>query len=223
MFSRLFIIFLLVFRFTFSVQTAAGQSNQLVRQRTFHQYGFAVNGFTGEQEEIIQSTLAAYDRELGGHGRLAKIIRKYNQGENWTITYAPDWKGADSSMKLSSTVFNIEKALEANYSNYGASDETTHAQIVIGHEIGHLLIRAVRDRTGVFWSKTYQQRIMRDWDRIKDPKAPEEEAVTELSLKVLKVGYFISINADIPETDPDIVAAIETWSVDFLTTLRNLN
>jgi hypothetical protein len=207
----------------FPGQTAAAQSDQTIRQRSFKHYGFIASGFSREQEEIIQTTLVAFDQALGGHGRLARIMRTYNHGENWTITYVPDWTGADSSMKLSPTVFSIEKAQASNYSVYGASDEAMHAQIVIGHEIGHLLLRAVRDRTGVKWAKTYQQRITRDWERIKDPKAPEEEAVTELSLKVLKTGYFISINADIPETDPEIVAAIDGWSVDFLEVLQKLD
>lgn len=221
--SRLIFICLTMLLILFPSRTATAQSDQTIRQRSFKRYGFIAVGFSSEQEAIIQSTLASFDKALGGRGRLARIVRKYNQGENWTITYVPDWSGADSSMKLSPTVFSIEKALASNYSTYGASDETMHAQIVIGHEISHLLFRAVRDTTGVKWSENYAQQVSRDWASLIDRKAPEEEAVTEFSLKVMDAGYFFSINADAPESDAKIIAEIDEWADEFLSALQKLD
>ena len=66
-----------------------------------------------------------------------------------------------------------------------------HAQIVIGHEISHLLLRAVRDRTGVKWSENYAQQVTRNWASLIDKKAPEEEAVTEFSLKSIERRLFL--------------------------------
>ena len=221
--GRLFFFLSLIFIFFFPIQTVAAKSGQPIRPKNFQQYGFVVKGFSAEQERIIGATLAAFDRELGGHGRLARIMRTYNSGKNWTITYVPDWTGADSSMKLSPTVFSIEKAVSSNYSSYGAGDEIMHAQIVIGHEISHLLLRAVRDITGVKWSENYEQQVTRNWVSMLDKKAPEEEAVTEFSLKILNCGYFFSINADAQESDPKFIAEIDEWAEEFLSTLQKLD
>ena len=125
-------------------------------------------------------------------------------------------------MKLSPTVFSLEKAATANYSCYAAADEAAHAQIVIGNEISDLLIRAVKARSGINWSKFYQQWVQRDWASINNIKAPEEEAVTELSLNVLQKGYYFSINADNPETNPVMVAEIDGWVADFLAALQDM-
>lgn len=182
-----------------------------------------MNGFSAEQEKIIAATLTAFDRALGGHGRLARIMRTYNFGKNWTITYVPDWTGANSSMKLSPTVFCLKEAIASNYSSYGAVDETAHAQIVIGHEISHLLLRAVRDRTGVKWSENYEQQVTRNWASLMDGQVPEEEAVTEFSLKILNTGYFFSINADASESDPKFIAEIDKWAEEFLSTPQKLD
>jgi hypothetical protein len=87
---------------------------------------------------------------------------------------------------------------------------------VIGHEIGHLLVHAALERSGMDWSKIYEQRVERDWASINDRQAPEEEAVTELGLKVLQAGYFFSLNAREVESNPVIVFEINGWIADFL-------
>lgn len=221
-FSLFLVIIILSSALIFPYQTAQAQSDQLFWQDSFRQYGFEVKGFSSEQEEIIEGTLQAYAQALGGARKLREIIKTYNHGENWTITYAPNATGADSSIMLSPTVFSMEKALAANYSSYAANNETAHAQIVIGHEISHLLIRAVKARSGINWSKSYEQRVRRDWASIQNVKASEEEAVTELSLNILQMGYYFSINADNPETNPGMVAEIDGWVADFLAALQDM-
>ena len=59
--------------------------------------------------------------------------------------------GAGTAIELSPTVFSLQKSNAANYSIYGAANEAAHAQVVIGHEIGHLLVWAAEKETGVNW------------------------------------------------------------------------
>lgn len=185
-------------------------------------FGFEESGFSPDQHQIIAGALASYDRALGGHGRLARIIRDYHSGKNWQILYDPQWFGANSSIVLSPTVFDCGLSLEAHFSCYGSINETAHSRIVIGHEVGHLLIRAVRDRTHVNWGLTYASRISRNWEANHDPNAPLEEAVTELSLKVMDAGYFFCIASDTIENDPVIIRQIEAWVVEFLAVLHKM-
>ncbi len=185
-------------------------------------YGFELVGFTPAQETVIVETLAAYARALGGPAVLREIIFTYNYDQKTTITYDPTFTGANSEIRLSPTVFSLELANAANYSLYAAPSEEIHAQIVIGHEIAHVLVKAVIARTGTDWVKDYEQRVSRDWIALVDPMAPREEAVTQLSLKVLDTGYFFALNPDEPETDAQIVNEIDAWTVDFLTALKEL-
>ncbi len=192
------------------------------QSRELQKFGFDVSGFSPNQHQIIASTLSSYDRALGGHGRLARIIREYHSGENWHILYDPQWIGANSSMVLGPTVFDCQRSQAANFSCYGSIDETAHSRIVIGHEVGHLLIRAVRDRTHVNWGLTYASLISRNWEAIHDSNAPLEEAVIELSLKVMDAGYFFSIASDTIENDPVIIRQIEAWVDEFLAVLQKI-
>ena len=52
--SRLFFICLTMLLILFPSQTAAAQSDQTLRQRSFKRYGFISSGFSSEQEAIIQ-------------------------------------------------------------------------------------------------------------------------------------------------------------------------
>lgn len=188
----------------------------------FQRFGFEDTGFSSDEHQIIEGALSSYDQALGGHGRLARIIHEYHSGRNWQILYDPQWIGANSSIVLGPTVFDCRRSLDAHFSCYGSMDETAHARIVIGHEVGHLLIRAVRDRTQVNWGLTYASRISRNWESIHDPNAPLEEAVTELSLKVMDAGYFFCIASDTIENDPVIIRQIEAWVGEFIAVLRNM-
>lgn len=128
--------------------------------------------------------------------------------------------GANAAMKLSPTVFSLKKSFAANYSSYATPTDATHARIVISHEINHTLLQAVKVRTGVDWSKAYQQRVRRDWAKIKNPTAPEEEAVTELGLKIQSLNYYVSIASDEIEMNPEIQSEIDGWAADFLLALN---
>jgi hypothetical protein len=199
-----------------SIALTDSPSARPAEQVTFQSYGFSVSGFTGPQEEIIRQTLAAFAEALGSREQLRKIITAYNNGKNWKITFDPNFTGADSSMKLGPIVFSLEKATAANYSSYCAGDDETYARVVIGHEIGHLLVRATKASTGADWSKSYEKRVNRDWHSLNSSRASEEEAVTELSLKVLGLGYVFPRNVRQAETQPEIIAQIDGWAEDFL-------
>lgn len=204
-----------------AVMTAAPAATT-TGQDLFSQYGFSVAGFTGAQEELIRKTLAAYAEALGGRETLRKIVTGYNGGKAWTITYDPNRVGANSAIMLSPTVFSLEKARANNYHTFCTDLEEAHAEIIIGHEIGHQLVRASRARNGVNWAKSYELRVKRDWRHINNPQAPEEEAVTELSLKVLKLGYYLDLDGDKIESDPRIVAGIGGWVANFTQSLKQL-
>lgn len=193
-----------------------------LREQSLEDDGFVSVGFSDDQEDVIVDAVAAFDAALGGRGELKSIIHAYNQGNPWTITYDPDRVGANSAIKLGVTVFSCERASAENYSLYGTRNEARHAQIVIGHEISHLLIRAVLAETGVDWSKAYEERVPRNWQRMNDPKAPLEEAVTELSLSVLESGYYIYLFEDELEDNPEMLSKIDAWVKDFLDALRGM-
>ncbi len=224
-FSRLANFFLAAFMlasaFLGPVHTAQARSAQPALFDSFARYGFEVAGFSPAQEQIIRQTLQAYAQALGGPVKLRQIITTYNGGKNRKITYNPNRIGAGTAIELSPTVFSLQKSNAANYSIYGAAEEAAHAQVVIGHEIGHLLIWAAERETGVNWSSVYAQQVHRNWTKL-DPTAPMEEAVTNLSLKVSDAGYFFSLNQDRPETDPRTRAEIAAWTVDFLAALRRM-
>jgi len=192
------------------------------QSRGFQRFGFVDKGFSYDQHQIIESVLLSYERVLGGHGRLARIIRYQHFGEDRQISFDPQGVGANSEILLSPSVFNCKLSQQANFSCYGALDDTAHARIVIGHEVGHLLIRAVRNRTRVNWGIVYASRISRNWDAINDPNAGLEEAVTELSLKVINAGYYFSISTDSVENDLEIIGQIEAWVAEFLAELRKM-
>jgi hypothetical protein len=202
--------------------TGADIAPEPTRQDPFNRYGFEVTGFTPEQEAVIETTLAAYDRALGGQGRLRSILLVHNGGELRPITYNPNRVGANSEITLSPTVFSLELSNARNYSVYASTDETAHAQIVIGHEVGHILVKAILRRTGVDWEQVYRQGVGRSWETIGDPTAPGEEAVTELSLYVQGMGYFFSLDGDEPETDPQVTGEINRWVLDFIKALKVL-
>ncbi len=203
-------------------QAAAAQPIRSKQQAYFNSFGFTVSGFTDDQEQFISQTLAAYGRALGGPAKLREIILTYNCGSNWTITYAPEMVGANSTMKLSPTVFNIKKAIAANYSTYAASNDQAYARIMIGHEIDHILFWAIKARTGVDWAKVYQQRVRRDWSKVNSLTAPEEEAVTELSLKIQSMIYYFNLDTGKIETDPEIVKEIDDWAANVLAALKKV-
>jgi hypothetical protein len=188
----------------------------------FSSYGFKVKGFTEPQEEIILKTLESYAQVLGSRQQLRKIITNYNDGRNWKVTYDPTFVGANSSMKLSPTIFSRGKSRRANYSTYGTGDDENYARIVIGHEIGHLLVRAAEARTGINWEESYAERVKRNWQYINDSQAPAEEAVTQLSLKVNRAGYYFRLSGDQPEAYPENLACIDGWVTDFIQFLKNL-
>jgi hypothetical protein len=221
---NLIVLILIVFS-TFSLcscQSPVPVAYEPTRTSPASMYGFELSGFTPAQEAVVLDTLAAYARALGGPAALREIILIYNSGQLRPITYDPNFTGALSDIRLSPTVFSMEKAASANYSCYAAASEDAHAQIVIGHEIAHILVKAAADRTGTDWVLAYEQHVSRDWTALVDPMAPREEAVTQLSLKVLGAGYYFSLNPDEPETDAQIADEIDAWVVDFLTTLKEL-
>lgn len=188
----------------------------------FSSYGFKAVGFTESQEEIILKTLEAYAQALGSRQQLRKIITTYNGGKNWNIRYDPILVGANASMKLSPTVFSLKKSQVAGYSAYGAGDDETYARIVIGHEVGHLLVHAAKARTGINWEELYAERVKRNWQFIKDSQAPAEEAVTQLSLKVNQAGYYFRLSGNQPEAYPENLACIDGWVTDFIQVLKAL-
>ena len=188
----------------------------------FSSYGFKVEGFTEPQEEIILKTLGAYAQVLGSRQQLRKIITNYNNGKSWKVTFDPTFVGANSSMKLSPTVFSLEKSLLANYSTYDAGDDETYARIVIGHEIGHVLVQAAKARTGINWEELYAERVKRNWQRMNDSQAPAEEAATQLSLKVNQAGYYLRLSGNQPEAYPENLACIDGWVTDFIQYLKAL-
>ena len=216
------VMFMLTSTFLGPVRAVEARSAQPALFDSFARYGFEVSGFSREQEQIILRTLQMYAQALGGPNQLRRIITAYSGGKNRPITYNPNRIGAGTAIELSPTVFSLQKSNAANYSVYGAVDEATHAQIVIGHEIGHLLVWAAERETGLNWSNIYAQRVHRNWAAA-DATAPMEEAVTNLSLKVSGMGYFFSLSKDKPETDPRTRAEIDAWTVDFLTALRRLD
>jgi hypothetical protein len=215
-------IFFLVAAFLGQVRVVEAQSARPAQQASFAEFGFEVSGFTAAQEQVIRQTLEGYARALGSPEKLRQIITTYSGGKNRKITYNPDRVGARTAMELGPTVFSLEQSLEANYSSYGTADEAAHAQIVIGHEIGHLLLWAAEERTGVDWIAAYQQRVRRDWAGL-HPTAPMEEGATNLSLKAAQLGYFFSLEKNKPEADLRASAAIDTWAADFLAALRQLD
>jgi hypothetical protein len=191
-------------------------------QDVFLSYGFNVEGFTEPREEIILKTLDAYAQVLGSRQQFRKIITNYNGGKNWKISFDPTFVGADSSMKLSPTVFSREKSQAANYSTYGARDDETYARIVIGHEIGHLLVQAAKAWTGINLAELYKERVKRNWQRINDSQAPDEEAVTQLSLKVNQADYYFRMSDGQPEAYPENLVCIDGWVTDFIQFLKSL-
>lgn len=190
------------------------------RVDAFLAYGFTASGFTAQQEETIRKTLAAYAGVFGGRKQLRGIITGYNGGEAWQIYFDPGMVGADSGITLSPTVFSLEKSLAAGFNSFATGDDERHAQIIIGHEIGHILIWAAETRTGIDWTKAYEEQVKRDWPGMHDSKMPIEEAVTELSLNVLNTGYYLNLCGDSPETDPEILAQIDGWVEAFLQSFR---
>ena len=209
--------------FLVPVQAVEARATQPARPIPFSEYGFEVTGFTKDQEQIIRQTLELYAQALGGPETLREIITTYSRGQNRMITYNPNRVGACTDIELSPTVFSLKKSMAANYSVYAAPNEAAHAQVVIGHEIAHLLVWAIEERSGVNWSNAYAERVGRNWKKMSHPTAPMEEAVTNLSLKVAQMGYFFNNNKDKPEADPKIAAAIDAWTVDFLTALKRLD
>jgi hypothetical protein len=203
-----------------AAQAAAGQAAQPNGESVFARYGFTASGFTPAQAQLILDTLDAYAEALGGPEKLREIIVTYNHGKNRPIVYEPGITGANTDVQLSPTVFDMRKAAAQGFSMYAAQDEAAHARIVIGHEIAHLLLFAAWKQTGVDWAGRYRQQVRRYWKAIPDARAPEEEAVTQLSLAVLEQGYAFSLKADRPETDPYRLAEIERWAADFLYSWR---
>jgi hypothetical protein len=201
---------------------AESQPTRVVPSSSITNTGFEISGFTSWQERIIKETITAYARALGGQKKLKQIITTFHHGKNQPITYAPNRVGANADIKLSPTVFSREKSTAAGYSCYAAQDDDTYAQIVLGHEIGHVLVQAAQHRTSVDWAEVYAERVDRDWEKFSDPKAPLEEAVTEFSLLILGQGYYFSINEDAREIDPEIVVEIDSWASDFLRALQNM-
>jgi hypothetical protein len=192
------------------------------QQYDFQQYGYAVRGFTGDQENIIAQTLDAYAQALGGPAKLRSLILAANDGQLGTITYAPDQVGAYSNVLLSPTVFSVKKSLAANYSTYTTTDETMHARIVIGHEIGHVLLDSITHRTGIDWSNAYRLRVAHDWTEGRDPRSPEEEAVTNLSLKIQSMNYYYDFASGTREENSKIVYQIDAWVASVLKVLRKM-
>ncbi len=191
----------------------------------FSRYGFAVTGFTPTQETIILDTLEAFASALGSPAVLREIILAYNHGQLRSITYDPTFIAANSEIRLSPTVFSMDLAETSGFPCYAAANEDAHAQIVLGHEIGHILVNAAKAQTGVDWGETYAQRISRNWAWmaiLQEPVSPNEEAVTELSLKALNAGYYFSLYTGEPESDPQIASEIDAWAEDFLAALKEL-
>lgn len=219
------LIIILVFFSSFglcSCQATAPIENESALDSPFTKYGFTVSGFTPAQEAIILDTLDAYARALGGPRVLREIIRGFNNNALTPITYDPSILGANSEIRLSPTVFSMALADAADYPCYAAASEEIHAQIVIGHEIAHILHFIALARSGTDWVKVYEQRVSRDWPGMNNPKASTEESVTELSLKVLGTGYFYNRSAIEPESDPQIASEIDAWAEDFLAALKEL-
>jgi hypothetical protein len=186
-------------------------------------FGFELNGFTLEQETLIIETLEAYAQALGGSGALRDLILADNQGKVRPITFDPNGVGANNEIKLSPTVFSLEQSAAAHFPSYATGSESLHSRIVIGHEIAHILLDAVRDQTGLDWAKEYEQRVSRNWAwmaLLRKPVVAEEEAVTELSLKVLRANYYFSLYTGEAEADTQVLSEIDDWASDFLLDLK---
>jgi hypothetical protein len=188
-----------------------------------YDYGFSVDGFTPEQEILISDTLEAYAQALGGSAVLRDLILSDHQGMVRPIIYNPHGVGANNEIMLSPTVFSLELSGAAQYPNYAAGSEAEHARIVIGHEIAHILLDTAREPTGRDWAKEYEQRVSRNWAwmaLLRKPVLAEEEAVTELSLKVLHAGYYFCLYTGEAETDTQVLNEIDAWASDFLRELK---
>ncbi len=190
------------------------------RQNALDQYGFQASGFTPEQEKTVEKGLAAFGQALGGPEKLRRIIITFNHGEIRPILYDPQRIGAGSWIVLGPTSFSMELANRSNFSCYGAETDEQHTMIVLGHELSHLLVLAAERQTGVNWSAVYQQHVERDWARLGDLQGAEEEAVTQLSLKVLRMGYTYSLNEDTREIRTAIIYEVTVWTRDFLAALK---
>jgi hypothetical protein len=188
-----------------------------------YKYGFELSGFTPEQEILIIETLQAYALALGGSGTLRNLILTYNHGKIRPISYDPGGTGANNEIKLSPTVFSLEKAAAAHFPCYATSSDAVHARIVIGHEVAHILLDAVREQTGLDWANEYERRVSRNWAwmaLLRKPVVAEEEAVTEISLKVLHLNYYFSLYTGESETDAQLLTEIDDWANDFLQDLK---
>ena len=91
---------------------------------------------------------------------------------------------------------------------------------MIGHEIGHLLVQAAKARTGINLAELYEERVKRNWQRINDSQAPDEEAVTQLSLKVNPADYYFRMSDGQPEAYPENLACINGWVTDLSNSSR---
>jgi RHS repeat-associated protein len=186
----------------------------------FKQYGVYLEGFTASQMIALEVTLKAFANALGS----ADLLKKYmmsNNGGNLQRIYADPGVGADASIRLGSTTFDMNFAKQNRYANYGAGSDEERAQIVLGHEIAHILISEEKKRSGVDWATEYSSSVPqgdgKSWD---PPSAPEQEAVTNLALHVLNKGYYW--NAAISAEEPGSrTSAINSWTYNFLLALKH--
>ncbi len=189
---------------------------------TYETKGFLVYGFSDAQKGMLGATIEAYDSALGS-GRLDSLMQKGNGGEpRPVIDGTKCWGGEQilggrSDILLGPAVFDMELALDNNFSSYGAQSDSERAKIVFGHEIGHNLIGLDRAKWVESQDHGYKHVVSRDWS---DSMAAEQEAVTNLALYVLDTGRLWNMPFSTEETDQTKLTSINTWVQDVISNVQ---
>jgi len=203
--------------------------------RQYEAYGFlfeqhpgkeGYGRFTEHELAVLGSVIVAFADVVGGPGALSALVdgpicvRRDLQS---VVSYTQ----AGRVIGLGRGAFDLAVTEESNYYAWGAASGDELAQIVFGHEIGHRWIEALRRQGGVDWGAAYGQNVWRG-ERVSAPEkwpaaagsggdgvSPEEEAVTNLALYALGLGYRWTFLHDAPASETRQVW-VDGWVYDLV-------
>lgn len=128
-----------------------------------------LRGFTEAQEEIIGDVLYAYRHHIPDDQEIV-FFESDEPGAHATVGASGTWY-----VRLGYTVWSRSAAEAHNYPSYNARSDEELARIMIGHELGHLVLSEEHERL-------YQEML-----GIADPDYAKEEAATVFSFRVQRV------------------------------------
>lgn len=182
--------------------------------------------FTAHEIAVLGSAIVAFADLAGGPAALSALVDgpvRVRRDLQSVVSYTQ----AGKVIGLGRGAFDLAATEESNFYSWGAASGDELAQIVLGHEIGHRWIEALRRQGGVDWGAAYGQNVWRG-ERASAPEkwptaagsggdgvSPEEEAVTNLALFALGLGHRWTFLHDAPASEARQVW-IDGWVHDLV-------